>query len=69
MTAEEAMTAEEVCRELGISRKTLYNRMKAKRIAPIRSKPALDREPLQFRRADVLALAAPRPPKPDRAEE
>lgn len=61
------MTADEVCAELGISRKTLYNCMQAKRIQPVRSKPALDKEPLVFRREDVITIRdTPAPPKPKR---
>ena len=61
------MTAVEVCAELKISRKTLYNRVRAGRIKPQpKRNPALDIEPLRFLRSDVEALKAP--PAPYRAD-
>jgi predicted DNA-binding transcriptional regulator AlpA len=57
---EETMTAAEVCAELHISRKTLYNRIKAERLTPLpKQNPALDIEPLRFLREDVERLKRP----------
>lgn len=50
------MTVKETCVALGISRDTLYRRMKAKVIEPIPRNRAQIKTPLRFRKEDVDAL-------------
>lgn len=54
---EETMTVKEVLAELGISRSTLYERMKDGTLTPLPKPPALRRQRvLLFRREDVERL-------------
>ena len=55
------MTVKQTCAVLDISRDTLYRRMKAGTILPVPRNLAQSKTPLKFLRADVLALAQPRP--------
>ena len=59
------MSTNEACDLLKMSRPTFFKRIKDGRIHPLpKQNPALDREPLRFNRADVLALAGKsEPPK------
>ena len=56
------MTVTEVCQELNLSRPAIYRRISDGRLTPLpKQNPNRDKEPLRFNRADVLALAQPRP--------
>ena len=56
------MTVTEVCQEMNLSRPAIYRRISDGRLTPLpKQNPNRDKEPLRFNRADVLALAQPRP--------
>lgn len=52
----ELLNTAQALAELGVSRDTLYRRIKDKEIVPIIKNPALRRQPFLFRREDIDRL-------------